>query len=336
MNFKKNIKAPEDALQMTALKVFLLILFLYYSICSASGQTLQTVTDNGNTTTTRIISNPIYTVGSRFTAYGTGNGYFDIFNNENNSISLSLRRSDGALAFHVNGHTMMSSFGGDVETSGSISASSINTSSPSFSGASTPTSIFSLSGFRINGTIPGSSHNAITYQSGGGGGAAIGFYRGGSYDTGIDFYTNSEVTPSFGTLNHRMRINADGNVSIGTTDTQGHKLAVAGSVVAESVSVKLQTSWPDYVFSSSHKLTSLNALESFIRENQHLPEIPSASEVATKGLNLGEMNAKLLKKIEELTLYIINQNKKQEIQNKKLSDLEEEVQKLKKMITPQF
>ena len=67
------------------------------------------------------------------------------------------------------------------------------------------------------------------------------------------------------------------------------------------------TTWPDYVFAEDYELTPLSEVENFIRENQHLLEIPSAEEVAQNGQNLGEMNALLLKKIEELTLYVIEQ-----------------------------
>ena len=80
----------------------------------------------------------------------------------------------------------------DVTNSGNstnhpITAHSFNTYSTSFGGAAIPLSIDNLLGLRINGALANSSHNATSYQSGGGGGAALGFYRGGSYDTGIDF-----------------------------------------------------------------------------------------------------------------------------------------------------
>ena len=106
-----------------------------------------------------------------------------------------------------------------------------------------------------------------------------------------------------------------GDVGIGVSDTEGYKLAVAGSMIAEEVVVKLQSSWPDYVFKPDYELMPLNKVEQFIQTNNHLPGIPSAKQVETEGVNLAEMNAKLLQKVEELTLYIINQQK--EIQNLK-------------------
>jgi hypothetical protein len=88
------------------------------------------------------------------------------------------------------------------------------------------------------------------------------------------------------------------------------KLQVDGTIAAREVKVTLNT-FPDYVFENSYKLLSLKELESFISLNKHLPEIPSANEVMlNKGIELGDMQTKLLQKIEELTLYIIDQDKK--------------------------
>ena len=107
-----------------------------------------------------------------------------------------------------------------------------------------------------------------------------------------------------------------GGVAIGTTavpDSPGfnYKLAVGGDILAERIVIKLQDSWvwPDYVFSNNYQLQDLNELEKQVMGNKHLPGIPSAKELKEKGLSLGEMQSLLLKKIEELTLYIINQQK---------------------------
>lgn len=123
---------------------------------------------------------------------------------------------------------------------------------------------------------------------------------------GLAFHTSSfdNIT------SERLRIDATGNVGIGTSDTKGYKLAVAGKMVVEEVKVKLQSAWPDYVFDKEHKLLPLSEVEKFISENKHLPEVPSAKETENQGINLGEMNKILLQKIEELTLYSIEQNKK--------------------------
>jgi hypothetical protein len=109
--------------------------------------------------------------------------------------------------------------------------------------------------------------------------------------------------------NEVISINTDGNVGIGTTNPQGYKLAVKGKMITEEVVVKLHGSWPDYVFEEGYALKPLAEVGSFIDVNGHLPEVPTAQQVAEDGVSLGEMNALLLKKIEELMLYTLQQQK---------------------------
>ncbi len=118
----------------------------------------------------------------------------------------------------------------------------------------------------------------------------------------LDFYTSTNVGYNFA-----MRINNDGNVGIGTA-TPGNKLEVNGTARAKEVIVEA-TGWPDYVFSPEYTLLSLEEIEAYIEANGHLPEVPSAEEVEEEGQYLGEMQQLLLKKIEELTLHTINQEK---------------------------
>ncbi|MDQ0638349.1 hypothetical protein QF042_001914 [Pedobacter sp. W3I1] len=102
--------------------------------------------------------------------------------------------------------------------------------------------------------------------------------------------------------------NAQGNVGIGTLNPQ-EKLSVKGKIRAQEIKVEM-TGWPDFVFEPKYSLMPLRSLESYINENKHLPGIPSAAEVKEQGIELGAMNKKLLQKIEELSLYIIQQDKK--------------------------
>jgi hypothetical protein len=138
--------------------------------------------------------------------------------------------------------------------------------------------------------------------------------------TGSLIFIGSNLGPSGGTgtisfrpggydtSSETVRFTPNGLVGIGTT-TPTEKLSVNGNIRAKEIKVETQN-WPDYVFSSSYKSRSLAELEQFIKLNSHLPEIPSADEVQSEGIAVGEMNAKLLKKIEELTLYLIEMDKK--------------------------
>lgn len=119
----------------------------------------------------------------------------------------------------------------------------------------------------------------------------------------------------------------NGNVGIGTLVPK-ERLSVNGKIRAQEIKVET-ANWPDYVFAKDYKLPSLQETEKHIQEKGHLPDIPSAEDVKTNGVDLGEMNAKLLKKIEELTLYLIELKKLNETQNEKH---EKEIQAIKKSI----
>ena len=115
-------------------------------------------------------------------------------------------------------------------------------------------------------------------------------------------------------------------MAIGTTDPKGYKLAVNGSAIATSMRVKLNANWPDFVFLKDYKLPTLNEVKAYIDKNQHLPDMPSADEVHANGLDLGEMNRLLLKKVEELTLYLIEQKETTDNLKKEIKGLKEQLQ----------
>lgn len=113
-----------------------------------------------------------------------------------------------------------------------------------------------------------------------------------------------------------------GRVGIGTTAiASGVKLQVGGKVKCQEVEVAV-TPWPDHVFKGGYNLLSLNEVEAFINTNKHLPGVPSEEEVANNGVNVGKMNATLLQKIEELTLYMIDLQKKNDALQARVSNLE--------------
>ena len=108
-----------------------------------------------------------------------------------------------------------------------------------------------------------------------------------------------------------------GNVGIGSAPSATYKLGVNGNIGCKEIIVT-NSGWADYVFEPDYELRSLGELESYILENKRLPEMPSAAEVAENGVNIGEVNTLLLKKIEELTLYTIDLEKRlSELENKK-------------------
>ncbi len=126
-----------------------------------------------------------------------------------------------------------------------------------------------------------------------------------------------------------MFVAANGSVGIGTTNTLDYMLAVAGKVVATEVFVKHIDNWYDHVFSESYDLMSIHALERYVKENKHLPDMPSEKDVSSDGIQLGSIAGLLLKKIEELTLYTIEQQKLIEEQQKVLERVLETLEKEK-------
>ncbi len=125
---------------------------------------------------------------------------------------------------------------------------------------------------------------------------------GATTATGLRFTSNST---------YRMSINSDGRVNIGAGNTPatGYLLSVDGKAICEEMRVQTSAAWPDYVFSEDYPLLPLEELEKSIKANNHLPNIPAAADVEKNGFDVGDMNRRLLEKVEELTLYMIELKK---------------------------
>jgi hypothetical protein len=125
--------------------------------------------------------------------------------------------------------------------------------------------------------------------------------------------------------------NATGNVGIGTVTPGAFMLAVNGNVHAKQVNVDLN-GFPDYVFDKNYTLPPLTDVKAYIDKNHHLPEIPTEQQIEKDGLNLGEMNKLLVKKVEELTLYLIERDNKETEQEKINKDLIDRIGKLEQKL----
>lgn len=107
----------------------------------------------------------------------------------------------------------------------------------------------------------------------------------------------------------RVGIGLDDYSTLASSTLNDYKLYVGGGIVAEEIRVKVQEEWPDYVFATDYKLPTLEEVESFIKKNKHLSGVPSAATVSESGVELAKMNKIQIQKIEELTLYTIQQEK---------------------------
>lgn len=149
------------------------------------------------------------------------------------------------------------------------------------------------------------------------------FYKGGwSYITSED--VNGSIvmrTKTATSYNNNLFLMHNGNVGINTT-TPEHHLDVAGTIRSCEILVNDDQGWCDYVFLEDYDLATLEEVENYIAINGHLENIPPATEIENNGIPLGDMTVRMMEKIEELTLYLIEQNKVIAEQSKKLEALE--------------
>jgi len=175
-------------------------------------------------------------------------------------------------------------------------------------------------------------------------------YRAGSNETESNkLYVDNTVTGSpliwgdFATdqlkFNGAVGIGGNGTTGFGAFPTTAslipltnYKLFVKGGILAEEVRVNLQSNWADYVFAKDYKLKSLAEVEAYIKDNGHLPNVPSAKQVKEEGIELATMATIQQEKIEELTLYLIEQKKETERVTASLVEQKKEIEELKALV----
>lgn len=165
--------------------------------------------------------------------------------------------------------------------------------------------------------LPGASSYLRLYEIDGD--SPIGFKAGGSLIADDNMYANP-------TSNDLI---VKGHIGIGTplvNNPNNYALAVNGAIGAQDLRIENNsTTWPDYVFSKGYSLPRISEVEKYVAENNHLEGVPSAEEVQKNGHSVADMDAILLKKVEELTLYIIQQQKQLEAQQKELDALKKQL-----------
>lgn len=281
---------------------------------------IQTLSINGNTLSLSlgggVVTLPTFvdTNTDEQTLSLTGN-VLSILNG--NSVTLPTYTDNDSQTLTLNGNTLSISGGNSITI---------------------PTPTFAV--------IPG-TNTSIT-----GNGSTATPYQINSVDTSL--YANDGIINQATTNNNNRKVNlndrniwfdttnstSNGKLYIGsnpnyTSTTGNYKLFVEGGIMTEKVKVALRNTnnWADYVFENNYKLLPLNEVEQFVTKNKHLPGIPSAQELADNGIDVAEMQSKQMEKIEELTLYIIEQNKKLQQQNEEIQSLKiqmnEIIQKMK-------
>ncbi len=252
--------------------------------------------------------------------------------NASRSSNLQQNTSGGALNLYNNAgasNVLIRSYGVSYFNGGNIG---IGTTSPSekleiYNSSTTP-GVLSLKSVRNDagyvdvGRISAKQRTTEV--------ARIGMPRaGGTYTGYLTFWTKS--TNSGSLVTEKVRIDPNGGVGIGT-EAPDYPLDVAGTIRAQEVIVEIAAPAPDYVFEEDYNLRTLSEVESFVKENKHLPDVPAGESMEQNGIGVAEMNMLLLQKVEELTLYTIQQQEIIEKQSKISTSQQEIIDDLLKRI----
>ena len=283
---------------------------------------------------------------SFFNSSGTYKGFLWQGPGENLSLGTALGNTNGRMQFYFNGTLSSEIFpGGEMRfinngnNSGNIKGATANleiaSSKAVFGGLGQPGNLILQANEGGNSPLIGGNvgigisdpvykldiGNRIRLRSGATANESAGLW--------LNNLTNSSVIAFMGTADNAhvgfygigsgwaLGINVvSGNVGIGTLNPT-YKLSVNGNIRSKEVVV--ETGWADYVFHNNYRLMPIDQLEQFIKQNNHLPNIPSAKEIEEKGLKLADTQKRMMEKIEELMLYVIEQHKRIEILEKKLA-----------------
>ncbi|MDW3192259.1 MAG: hypothetical protein R8G66_07835 [Cytophagales bacterium] len=240
-------------------------------------------------------------------------------NNSNRSVGINLNGQNPTERLDVNGNVKATGFIGNGSALEDIDPDHITGLDARIS------AVGGFDGGLVNNNITIAAHQGLTIRNSEKGSLADPMVEGlVIYDR--NFFGAQEPGGNYfdGDGGGLAVYNADdGWSAIVDTKNMKHLSAVFRSVVSTRFAVSANSSfddWPDYVFDAEYELTPLEEVEAYISKNKHLPEVPSAADVAEEGIDLGNMDKTLLKKVEELTLYIIEQNKRIEQLEAKLAD----------------
>ena len=307
------------------MKILFLSLLLSVTLSYNSfGQTTLTEDANGVLNATKLVTQTsagqiFYTGHQLGTSYGLpfgifraitdntggGNYFYDGLSGTTTTFSV---RSDGQGYFATNV---------GIGTTTPIAQLHIFGAGQNTSALSTSTGMGGTLYLQDSGT-GGGNGGAVIFGIGTGAFAAIkGFGTYGNSNTQGDLTFSTRAVSTDATLTERMRLLSNGAVGIGTVAPGSYLLAVNGGIHAKQVNIDM-TGWSDYVFKPAYHLPSLQFVKSYINLNHHLPEIPSEQEIATNGLNLGDIDRLLTKKVEELTLYLIEKDQKDKEQQQQI------------------
>lgn len=277
-----------------------LMLFSVFFLLSfySQGQSLQTAYEGGRTIQTTHLAPVVIKAGQASHALQiwenpSGWGYLEFYNNEGGGPLRAIYGNESRLNYTSPAHSFIGNIGINQPSPGAkLSFNNVNDGSDGPDGITwySPSPL-AYGIHRTPGTWVAPNYQQLRL----------------SWDTGIILDPGKLYNKSYVEVRGSGLRVSSGNVGIGI-EFPDDKLAVNGNIRAKEIRIE-NGNWPDFVFSKSYKLPTLLDTEEYIKINGHLPDVPSAKEVTANGIDLGNMNAILLKKIEELTLYLIEQNK---------------------------